>query len=391
MSTLKELLKDVPVEWKKLWEVTIWDKKFNSVQKGKQTKVISHKYLLAAELFELEDSKGNVFLLSTGEKSGFTTIEKAGDYLREGEIVSIPWGKSRPVIDVLKYYKGLYITADNRIATSIDTEVLLNKYLFYWLQTQADLIDSFYRGSGIKHPSMSDVLDMLIPIPPIKSQQEIVRVLDSLSEQNKVLTTALAKEIDQRKKQYAYYREELFRFEGKEVEWNELKSIFDIRRGKRLIKSELLPSGKYAVFQNSMTALGYYDEFNVKSDTAFIISAGSAGEIGYSNIDFWAADDVYYFEKSDNIRSKFLYYFLLNKKTHLSKQVRRSSVPRLSKTSFEKYSMPIPSLHEQERIVRLLDQFDETTKNIVAQLENEIELRNKQYEYYRNLLLRFPN
>src|SRR5690606_15574430 len=125
-----------------------------------------------------------------------TTIEKAGEYLREGEIVSIPWGKSRPVIDVLKYYKGLYITADNRIATSIDTEILLNKYLFYWLQTQADLIDSFYRGSGIKHPSMSDVLDMIIPLPPINSQQEIVRVLDGLSEQNKALTTALAQEID---------------------------------------------------------------------------------------------------------------------------------------------------------------------------------------------------
>src|SRR5690606_26703069 len=56
----------------------------------------------------------------------------------------------------------------------------------------------------------------------LEIQQEIVRVLDGLSEQNKALTSALSQEIDHRKKQYEYYREELFRFEGKEVEWKTL-------------------------------------------------------------------------------------------------------------------------------------------------------------------------
>ena len=54
-----------------------------------------------------------------------------------------------------------------------------------------------------------------------------------------------------------------------------------------------------------MTPLGYYHESNVKSDTAFIISAGAAGELGYSGVDFWAADDVYYFLTSENLKSKF--------------------------------------------------------------------------------------
>ena len=129
---------------------------------------------------------------------------------------------------------------------------------------------------------------------------------------------------------------------GAEVEWKTLGEVVKIQRGKRLVKSELEESGKYAVFQNSMTPLGYYYESNVLSDTTFIISAGSAGEIGYSSVDFWAADDVYYFVTPENIESKFLYYFLLTQQVKITGQVRRASVPRLSKTAFENLQIPIP-------------------------------------------------
>jgi type I restriction enzyme, S subunit len=118
---------------------------------------------------------------------------------------------------------------------------------------------------------------------------------------------------------------------GDTVEWKTLGEVFEIKRGKRLVKSQLEESGNYAVFQNSMTPLGYYHESNVLSDTTFIISAGAAGEIGYSSVDFWAADDVYYFVTPTNLKSKFLYYFLLTQKTKITGQVRRASVPRLSK------------------------------------------------------------
>jgi type I restriction enzyme S subunit len=161
-------------------------------------------------------------------------------------------------------------------------------------------------------------------------------------------------------------------------------------RGKRLVKSQLEESGKYAVFQNSMTPLGYYNDSNVHADTTFIISAGSAGEIGYRNDPFWAADDVYYFETPRNFKSRFLYYFLLTQQNKISSQVRKASVPRLSKTAFEKMLIPIPSLEEQERIVSILDTFDTLTTSISEGLPKEIELRKKQYEHYRDLLLTFP-
>src|SRR5690606_39576958 len=84
-----------------------------------------------------------------------------------------------------------------------------------------------------------------------------------------------------------------------------------VMRGKRLVKSELEEFGNYAVYQNSMTPLGYYHKSNVRANTTFIISAGAAGEIGYSDVDFWAADDVYYFVTPQSLKSKFLYYYLL--------------------------------------------------------------------------------
>ena len=81
MTKLKELIKKLcpnGVEIAPLWSLTIWDKRFNAVEKYKQPKVISYPYLLAADLFALEENNGNVFLLSTGEQTGWTTEEKAG-------------------------------------------------------------------------------------------------------------------------------------------------------------------------------------------------------------------------------------------------------------------------------------------------------------------------
>lgn len=220
MSSLEKLIQELCPDglgFVPLWTVTIWDKKFNAVEKTKQSKIIHYPYLLAADLFALEQDGGDVFLLSTGEKTGWTTEKIAGKNLREGEVVSIPWGKSRPVKDVIKYYKGRFVTADNRIATSNDTDKLLNKYLYYWMLNQGEVIDTFYRGSGIKHPSMADILDMEIPIPPLPIQQEIVRILDTFTALEAELEAELKAELEKRKKQYEYYRDKLLTFKRKEA------------------------------------------------------------------------------------------------------------------------------------------------------------------------------
>ena len=147
-------------------------------------------------------------MLSTGEQTGWTNDELAGDKICEGEVVTIPWGKSRAVVDCIKYYKGKFVTADNRIMTSNDISKLSNKYLYYWIMSKGKVIDTFYRGSGIKHPDMAKVLDLQIPLPPIEVQCEIVRILDNFTE----LTAELTAELIARKKQYEYYRDKLLDF-----------------------------------------------------------------------------------------------------------------------------------------------------------------------------------
>ena len=180
--------------------------------------------------------------------------------------------------------------------------------------------------------------------------------------------------------------------DGVEVEWKELGNSITFQRGKRLVKSQLKESGEYAVFQNSMTPLGYYHESNVSAKSAFVICAGAAGEIGFSDDSFWAADDVYYAEQSEFLNSKYLYHFLLTQKHKIASQVRRASIPRLSKSAIEKLIVPIPcpdnpekSLAIQAEIVRILDAFTAMT----AELTAELNLRKKQYNYYRDQLLSF--
>ena len=233
---------------------------------------------------------------------------------------------------------------------------------------------------------------VLVPIPPLRLQEEIVRILDKFT----TLEAELEAELDCRKRQYEYYRNQLLsldvliREQGLDkVEYKALSEVAEIRRGKRLVKSELSTSGNYAVYQNSMIPLGYYSKSNVSEGTTFVISAGSAGEIGYSPNRFWAADDVYYFIFTDGVCSKYVYYFLLIKQQSIKRQVRRASVPRLSKSAFEKLKIPIPPLAEQQRIVSILDKFEALTTSISEGLPKEIALRRKQYEYYRNQLLSF--
>ncbi len=262
----------------------------------------------------------------------------------------------------------------------------------------------------------STLAKLTIPLPPLPIQERIVQVLDNFDAVCNDLNIGLPKEIELRQKQYEYFREKLLTFTAEGVypgQWTvdsergsydlirllqwvfgtirvELGAVASVVRGKRLVRKELSQSEGYPVYQNSLNALGYYKDWNTEANTAFIISAGAAGEVGYSNQNFWKADDVWTIETAV-ISQRFIFHVLSQKKDLLKSQVRKASVPRLSKTSVENISFILPSLEEQSRIVTILDKFDELTISISQGLSKEIELRQKQYEYFRDTLLNFPN
>lgn len=167
------------------------------------------------------------------------------------------------------------------------------------------------------------------------------------------------------------------------VEWKKLGEVCKLERGVRVVKKNLKEEGLIPVYQNSLTPLGYYDKSNYPEHTCFVICAGAAGEVGFSNKAFWAADDCTCVVCPPLIHSTFIYYYLMENQHLLKTQVRKASVPRLSKDVIGKLLLPIPSLSEQSRIVSILDTFTSSISN----LKQQIEERRKQYEYERDLLL----
>ena len=162
-----------------------------------------------------------------------------------------------------------------------------------------------------------------------------------------------------------------------------------MKRGKRVIKSQLNDADIYPVYQNSLLPLGFFNECNCRAGSVFMISAGAAGKIGFSDVDFWAADDCWIFDCHENLSERFLYYALKNQQNTIDSGVRRSSIPRLSRIFIENIKIPVPPLEKQKQIVSILDKFEKLTIDISIGLPAEIEARRKQYEYYRNKLLTF--
>lgn len=409
MSNIKKLLEGVEVEWKTLGEIT-------NILRGKR---------LTRNLLSAND-KYPVFHGGLDPLGYYYNANRPAD-----TVMIINVGASAGTVG----YSSVDFWSSDGTYCIEQMAKLNNKFLYYFLLGEQYYLKSRVRVAGIPTLDAFVIEKLQIPIPypnnlkkSLEIQQEIVRILDSFS----MLTAELQAELQARKSQYEYYRNQLLAYPMEEsdqsslrsnrsatsiqnsdnsiqplstlnpptgnsvlqprgkVEWKVLEEVVEIKRGKRLIKNQLEKTGKYAVYQNCMIPLGYYHKNNVIADTTFIISAGSAGEIGYSDVDFWAADDVYYFVTKNDLKSRFLYHFLITQQQKIYSQVRRSSVPRLSKTAFVKLLIPIPSLEEQEHIVSILDKFDALTTSLTEGLPKEIELRQKQYEYYRNMLLSFP-
>lgn len=388
MSRLEELIQELcpnGVEYKPLWFLTIWDKKFNSVDRHKQTKVIKYKYYLAADLKGLESQTGDVKILTTSISDLWTTEEYVKDTMSEGEIVCIPWG-GNPVV---QYYSGKFVTGDNRIATSANTSVLSNKFLYYFMQNRISDIASFYRGSGIKHPDMAKVLDLMIPVPPLEVQREIVRILDSFT----LLTAELTEELTARKKQYEYYRDTLLTFDDS-IKVQTLGEVCNISAGgdapKEAMTKEMTDKFSVPIISNGIGENALYGYTNIAKINTPAVTIAARGTIGYAEY-----RDYPYFpiirllsaipKDTSVVNTKYLYYCLQGKEY----SVPMGGIPQLTAPELKKVKIPVPALSIQKRIVSVLDNFDAICSDPNIGLPAEIEARQKQYEFYRDKLLSF--
>ena len=262
-------------------------------------------------------------------------------------------------------------------------DIVLEGFLFHYLRPQFKKIEQTTAGGSVIHLSAKIINNLQIPLPPLAVQSEIVRILDKFT----LYKSELAAELAARLQQYEYYRDQLLTFDDT-VKRVKLGEVAEISRGVRVVRKDLLTSGEIPVYQNSLKPLGYFGQYNTPACTTFVISAGAAGEIGFSNVDYWAADDCLRII-GNKIDNKYVYYWLLNNQNKILSQVRKASIPRLSKDVIINFPIPLPSLSEQERIVSILDRFDALCHDIREGLPAEIDLRQKQYEHYRDKLLTF--
>ncbi len=168
------------------------------------------------------------------------------------------------------------------------------------------------------------------------------------------------------------------------VEYVKLGEIANVCRGTRVVRSQLSNEG-YPVYQNCLTPMGYFDKTNCPGGTPFVICGGAAGNVGYADVDCWAADDCEYIIASEEIISRYIYHCLMLKREYLSSKVRKASIPRLSPSIIKDLEIPLPPLPVQEAIVNILDRF----AVYAAELQAELQARQQQYNYYRDTLLSF--
>lgn len=281
------------------------------------------------------------------------------------------------------------------------------------------------RGAKMPRGDKTKILEYRVPIPcpenPEKSleiQAEIVRVLDTFSELTAKLTAKLTAELTARQTQYDYYRDKLLSFQSGEAEWKPLCEIGEFIRGRRFTKADYVNDGIDAIHYGEIyTRYGTWTNralSQVRSDMSNTLRYAEPGDVVITDVGetiedvgkavAWLGkekvaihDHCYAFRHAMN--PKFVAYCMQTASfiAQKAKHVASAKVNTLLINGFSKVEIPIPfpddsekSLAEQNRIVAILDKFDTLTNFISEGLPREIGLRQKQYEYYRDMLLSFP-
>ncbi|ROQ40688.1 type I restriction enzyme S subunit [Frondihabitans sp. PhB188] len=240
--------------------------------------------------------------------------------------------------------------------------------------------------------SKSRFLEVRVPLPPIKVQREIAKVLDEFTELELELEHHLQAELTARARQLRFYRETLLDFEEQEdVTWLPLLDVAAIGTGSRNT-NEAIAHGKYPLFVRSQEPLA---SDTYEFDEAAIITAGDG--VGVGKI-FHFIEGKYSLHqrayrispRSPAIRPKFLYHFVREDfGRYLTMTAVHASVTSLRRPMFEKYSIPIPSLVDQDRLVRVLDELDSLDIDLTIRLSAELAARRIQHGFYRDRLLTF--
>ena len=399
MGFMEKLLDGVGVEWKSVSEIF-------DIKNGYTPSKSIDEYWADGSInwFRMDDirEKGNILQESIQKIS--SSAVKAGKLFPENSIII----STSATIGEHALIKVPHLANQRFTSLSIKSKyknIFDIKFIFYYCYLLAEWCKKNTTVSSFASVDMDGFrrfsFPVLCPDNPKKSleiQAEIVRILDAMTAH----TAELTAELTARKKQYDYYRDKLLSFEEGEVEWKELGDVAEY--SKTRISFEYIDKSNYVGVDNLL------QNRQGKTESNYVPASGNLLEYRKDDIlignirpylkKIWYSDriggangDVLVIRlKDEKLNARYLYQILADDKffEYNMQHAKGAKMPRGSKDKILKYLIPIPLLVEQARIVAILDKFDALTSSLTEGLPREIELREKQYAYYRDLLLSFP-
>ncbi len=406
---LEKLLDGAEVEWKPLGDVCNFQNGFafkSSLFKDNGSPIVRITNIDGKEV-NLSDVK---YFLLDDYNTDMTPYE-----VHQGDILIAMSGATTGKIGFYNYEHPSYL--NQRVGKFLpNANILNNRYLYHYLLSKVE--DIYIISGGGAQPNLSSnrlMSGVLIPIPSLPIQTEIVRILDALT----ALTSELTSELILRRKQYEYYREKLLSFDSLGLsgggQWVKLIDLGELIRGNGLQKKDFTETGVPAIHYGQIYT--YYGTFATKTksfvspelakklkkvdygDVVITNTSENFEDVGKAMV-YLGTDQAVtgghatiFKPNHEKILSKYFVYltqtsFFTNEKR---KYAKGTKVIDVSATDMAKIILPIPPLEEQQRIVSILDKFETLTNSITEGLPLAIEQSQKRYEYYRELLLHFNN
>lgn len=395
MSYIENLLQGAEIEWKPLGDVAEL-KRGTSITKKTST-------------------EGKYPVISGGQQPAYYI----DTFNRDGETITVA-GSGAYAGFVMFWNEPIFVS--DAFSIKADEKQILSRYIYHFLLNIQEKIHDLKAGGGVPHVYAKDVARFLVPIPcpdnPTKSleiQRKIVEILDKFT----TLEAELEAELDCRKRQYEYYRNQLLSFDmlnrgGQRLNSVKAMSLGELgtfTRGSGLQKKDFTPTGIGCIHYGQIYTYYGTDAYKTKSFVSqefaqkarkakngdLIIATTSENDEDVCKAVAWLGDeeiavssDACFYAHTMN--PKYVAYYFQTEQFQKQKRyfITGTKVRRVNSNDLAKIKIPVPPLAEQERIVSILDKFDTLTNSISEGLPKEIELRRKQYEYYRNQLLSFP-
>ena len=303
------------------------------------------------------------------------------DYVYNKPSVLIPRKGS---IDKLYYVEEPFWNVDTIFYTEIDIKQVIPRYVYFCLQKEH--LEQYNTAGGVPSLTQKVLNKIKLPVPPLEVQREIVRVLDSFT----LLTAELTAELTARKEQYKFYCNKLLTF-GNSVKIVPLADIADIGTGSSNT-NEGLKDGKYPFYVRSQEPLRKNE---YEYDETAIITAGDGVGVGkvyhYVEGKYALHQRAYriHINTPDVLPRYYFHYMRTAFLPYIQKTMFQGSVASIRRPMLNQFPVPVPALDVQKRLINVLDNFEAICTDLNIGLPAEIEARQKQYEYYRDMLLTF--